>query len=159
MSEIVCENTDRELWRDNSRFDGPSIHVTKYGGIGIDVGGTVFVKPLRGWHALAKAAAAPAERLPRPSADPHEYSDEWLKKRAEVAAGLLDDIAPPTNPFSNRCAETMGAGEQPKFRRASGTCVCKACGHEYRWHAHTNHRDHNGDFFLNQLCNGELVKL
>lgn len=54
------ENTDRELWRreggeacDPHNFYQPSIHVTKQGAIGINVGGTVYVKSVEDWHALA----------------------------------------------------------------------------------------------------------
>jgi hypothetical protein len=54
------KNTDRELWRECvERGDDPMsyysnrIFVTEDGGIGIDVGGTVIVKPLREWHELA----------------------------------------------------------------------------------------------------------
>jgi hypothetical protein len=55
------ENTDRELWRegdgdgDGMSYYEPSIHVTKQGRIGINVGGNVFVLSLREWHALASA--------------------------------------------------------------------------------------------------------
>src|ERR1700760_57705 len=56
-------NTNRELWRgpDDGRgaYYADSIHVTQGGGIGIDVGGHVIVKPLRDWHALAAAARDP----------------------------------------------------------------------------------------------------
>lgn len=50
-------NTDRELYREPDKgggdFYSDSIHVTENGGIGINVGGSVIVKPLRDWHALA----------------------------------------------------------------------------------------------------------
>lgn len=65
----VAENRDRELWRekhpegDAYSYYAPSIHVTEQGGIGINVGGTVHVKTLRDWHALAVAA----DPLPTPS--------------------------------------------------------------------------------------------
>jgi hypothetical protein len=55
-------NTDVELWREESpdgpgyAYYAPSIHRTQGGGIGINVAGTVFVKTLRQWHALAVAA-------------------------------------------------------------------------------------------------------
>jgi hypothetical protein len=56
MDETVA-NTDRELWREPAALGqaayAPSIHVTARGGIGIDVGGDVYVKPLREWHRLA----------------------------------------------------------------------------------------------------------
>lgn len=58
MSDAV-KNTDRELWRGpdegNGSYYADSIHVTQDGGIGIDVGGTVIVRPLREWHRAATA--------------------------------------------------------------------------------------------------------
>ena len=51
-------NTDREIWRERpGDFYSPSIHVTREGGVGIDVGGTVFVMDVRDWHALAMKAS------------------------------------------------------------------------------------------------------
>lgn len=57
MSEpIAAKNTDREIWREKpDDYYSSSIHVTEHGeGIGINVGGYVFVKPVREWHRLAK---------------------------------------------------------------------------------------------------------
>ena len=54
MSEAKI-NTDREIWREREGdYYADSIHVTERGGIGIDCGGEVFVKPVREWHRLAK---------------------------------------------------------------------------------------------------------
>lgn len=55
----ACENTDRHLWPEVTPFDAPEekIFVTATGGIGINVGGSVYVKPLREWHKLASAPA------------------------------------------------------------------------------------------------------
>lgn len=63
--DAACENTDRHLWPLVSEHaDADTIHVTKGGGIGINVGGHVIVLPLREWHALAlrasQAGGAPA---------------------------------------------------------------------------------------------------
>lgn len=63
------------------------------------------------------------------------------------------------NPFNNRAAETVGQDNPPTFRRTGGGVICAACGREYRRHPHSEHRDWNGDPFLNVLCNGDLVKL
>lgn len=56
-----CMNTDREIWRrqstewcDPDSYYQPSIHVTKEGAIGINVGGTVYVKSVETWHSLAR---------------------------------------------------------------------------------------------------------
>jgi hypothetical protein len=54
-AQLICQNTDRELWREREGdYYADSIHVTDGGGIGIDCGGFVIVKPLRKWHELAK---------------------------------------------------------------------------------------------------------
>ena len=52
----TCENTDKEIWRERGGdYYADSIHVTARGGIGINCGGKVHVKPLRVWFALAEA--------------------------------------------------------------------------------------------------------
>ena len=44
-------NTDKELWRKvPDDYYSPSIHVTEFGDIGIDVGGYVLVAPIEAWH-------------------------------------------------------------------------------------------------------------
>ena len=51
---FAMQNTDRELWRETEDdYYAPSLHVTEGGGIGMNVGGTVIVMPIREWHALA----------------------------------------------------------------------------------------------------------
>lgn len=52
MSEVIGSvNTDREIWREDPGDPySPSIHVTADGMIGINVGGTVFVRDVRSWH-------------------------------------------------------------------------------------------------------------
>lgn len=51
------KNTDRELYREpdkgNGSYYSDSIFVTEGGGIGINCGGHVIVKPIRDWHNLA----------------------------------------------------------------------------------------------------------
>ena len=62
----MAQNTDRELWREREGdFYADSIHVTKDGGIGMNVGGTVFVMTIKAWH----AAAALRDRLAQPESD------------------------------------------------------------------------------------------
>lgn len=56
-SSQPCANTDREIWREREGdYYADSIHVTLQGGIGINCGGTVYVKPVREWHKLAGGA-------------------------------------------------------------------------------------------------------
>lgn len=53
----ACKNTDRELWRGpdegNGGYYADSIFITKEGALGINCGGSVYVKPIREWHRLA----------------------------------------------------------------------------------------------------------
>lgn len=54
----AAENTDRHLWRKEGGHYAPSIHVTKSGCIGINVGGHVIVMPVEKWHALGRLRLA-----------------------------------------------------------------------------------------------------
>ncbi len=49
--DCTAANTDRELFRE-SDFYSPSVHVTKDGKIGMNVGGIVHVLSIQDWHAL-----------------------------------------------------------------------------------------------------------
>jgi len=61
-------NTDRELWREREGdFYANSIFVTTNGGIGINVGGYVYVKPLAEWHKLAGGKEAMQPQPPAPA--------------------------------------------------------------------------------------------
>lgn len=52
--QVPCQSTDVEIWRETpDDYYSPSIHVTQSGGVGINVGGYVIVKPVRDWHGLA----------------------------------------------------------------------------------------------------------
>lgn len=54
MENEAKQNTDRELWRDKAKdYYAARLFVTEAGEIGIDVGGTVYVKPIREWWRLA----------------------------------------------------------------------------------------------------------
>lgn len=57
MSEIennCSTNTNTEIWRRvKDDYYSPSIHATKEGNIGINVGGLVIVLPVEEWHKLA----------------------------------------------------------------------------------------------------------
>lgn len=77
-----AKNTDRELYREPDTtgcgdFYSDSIHVTEAGGIGIDCGGYVIVKPLRDWHALAK------KELPSPYLQSQPHADGSRAKRLQ----------------------------------------------------------------------------
>jgi len=54
MNNQPSKNTDTELFRETEGdYYSPSLHETKDGKIGIDVGAHVIVKSLREWHGLA----------------------------------------------------------------------------------------------------------
>lgn len=75
--EPQAVNTDVELWREvEDDCYSPSIHVTKSKSIGIDVGGSVYVKPLREWHRLAKSK---------------DEEIAGLRKELEEVKGICDD--------------------------------------------------------------------
>lgn len=51
MSDKPAKNEDVEIWRKvKDDYYSPSIHVTKEGAIGINVGGLVIVRPVEEWH-------------------------------------------------------------------------------------------------------------
>jgi len=63
-------NTDRELYREPDKngigdYYCHSIHVTKEGGIGINVGGFVIVKTLREWFHLVPEEDRPTNDDPQ----------------------------------------------------------------------------------------------
>ena len=46
----ACENTDKKLWAEPpGGYYSNSIHVTNSGGIGMNYGGYVVVKPIKKW--------------------------------------------------------------------------------------------------------------
>jgi hypothetical protein len=56
IDESAGKNTDREVWRGsddgNGSYYADSVHVTKEGGLGINVGGHVIVMNPRDWHRI-----------------------------------------------------------------------------------------------------------
>lgn len=92
-----CENTDRELWREREGdYYADSILVTRFGGIGINCGGLVYVKSVRDWHALA-ARLAECESLLRlmtvemdPQPNDFRLVDDYFRRTDSADAGLAD---------------------------------------------------------------------
>ena len=82
-------NTDREIWRGpdegTGAFYADSVHVTKEGGIGINCGGSVIVRLLRDWHALAQSDLE-REKINQ------EWVGEYVDLRNKIRA-LLSDVA------------------------------------------------------------------
>lgn len=62
VSDTQALNTDRELWREREGdYYADSLFVTVGGGVGMNVGGHVIVKPLRDWFELARQPIGIAE--------------------------------------------------------------------------------------------------
>lgn len=60
----ACKNEDVEIWRmTKDNYYSHSIHVTKSGDIGIDVGGHVLVAPIERWHDAGNKILAVDPRL------------------------------------------------------------------------------------------------
>lgn len=98
----ATQNTDRELWREPfpdppGDYYAPSIHVTAQGGVGINVGGLVYVMTLRNWHSLAERLSAAEARVKeleaeneRLRADKERLHETW---RVNVGDGT-DKLTP-----------------------------------------------------------------
>lgn len=86
-----AENTDRELWREREGdYYSPRLFVAEDGGIGIDVGGNVAVKPIREWHKLA--ASELAWRIM------YKQDSRWMnlpqsEREAALQKALEDEVA------------------------------------------------------------------
>lgn len=62
----AATNTDRELWREvPGDYYSPSLWVTEGGGIGMNVGGLCFVRPIRKWLDAERRIAALEAELAR----------------------------------------------------------------------------------------------
>ena len=73
------QNTDRELWREHDGdYHAGSLHVTEGGGIGINCGGHVIVKPIRAWHGLARELVE-AKRITEETMEALRYI--WLDSK------------------------------------------------------------------------------
>lgn len=83
MKNEPCQNEDRQLWQESDENGHRSLHVTKGGGIGINVGGNVWVMPLAKWHKLA----VDSEASPTPA-----YLVE-KDKQMKAALGYCEDMA------------------------------------------------------------------
>jgi hypothetical protein len=71
---VAYENTDKEIWREiPDDYYAPSIFVTAQNTIGINVGGSVYVKHVHEWHRLAH----PAKEL----TDKEIEEFEWMLKK------------------------------------------------------------------------------
>ena len=72
-------NTDKEIWRKiPGDYYSPSIHVTEWGDIGINVGGHVLVASTEAWHRAGRVVLCVND-------DPKQYKKHgrflrWINK-------------------------------------------------------------------------------
>lgn len=82
VDHCQAKNTDREIWRGPDEgcgnFYADRIFVTEGGGIGINCGGYVIVKPVREWFALAAPRAVFADARITTGAVMFEEKKHWL---------------------------------------------------------------------------------
>ena len=109
-------NTDRELWREREGdYYSDSIHVTEGGGIGMNCGGHVIVKPIREWFALA-ASTLPAGST-TDATQPEETAWEKLGQAEaeridrEIMQEIADKPAELVNCRTSRCRGQGDCGE------------------------------------------------
>lgn len=87
MENLPCQNTDIQIWHENSEdFYSPTIRVTAGNGISIEVGGLVYTLPVREWHQLAMAKYG----------KPSPYSD-GLTTQPDDSPSLQTSSAPHQN--------------------------------------------------------------
>lgn len=89
-------NTDEELWRETEGdYYADSIHATQDGGIGINVGGLVYVRTLSQWHELATYSGAtrnPMSTAPKDGTTIEVFArGEWFSARYHDCQGMRDD--------------------------------------------------------------------
>ncbi len=109
--EQAAQNTDRELWREREGdYYADSLLVTKEGAIGMNCGGSVFVKPIREWHRLARIDAHCGNCL-----DPKCLGCEG--KRNQVSGPLAQQASGSTGPSDKlirRMVKVLDARNTPK---------------------------------------------
>jgi len=98
MTDQGQANTDRVLWQDVTNDD--VLFVTQSGGIGMNVGGRVYVRPIKDWHSMARTfspidsvelanAIVATQMVPGIFRGPKRWS--WALDRAEKLAKRLAD--------------------------------------------------------------------
>lgn len=109
--EKPVKNTDVELWREPTNEPGmsyymPSVHVTQAGKIGINVGGSVYVKSLTEWHELAGGSLV---QSPNPSDQSTQEKLEEIRSRYFQAELIRE--------------------EKPQSQKIT----CPNCDHQFAW--------------------------
>jgi len=96
-NEIVsgAKNTDKEIWRKvEGDYYSSSIHVTKEGAIGINVGGTVFVMPVEKWHACVKREGEAREKDIMGGKTPYLLNNKTVEEMTRLAMEAIKEGRP-----------------------------------------------------------------
>jgi hypothetical protein len=108
----ACENTDIEIWRGPDEgggdFYADSLFITKKGALGINCGGSVYVKPIREWHRLAGGPIS----IPKPNAAETKAAQDFIVGKSEEMvefAGMPG--ATVTKQTCNKCGRATGGEE------------------------------------------------
>ena len=137
--EGPCVNTDREIYRERpDDYYADSIHVTEGGGIGINCGGMVYVKPLREWHRLAEQHEAGLTRSETEERNPEQRHSGGVAE--SQAPSIRDGEAgvtpgrPPVVPDSRsdkwqEAEDTLRAGLEHRDKPVSGEIAWEMCRH------------------------------
>lgn len=158
MNDQPAANTDRELYREPagdlpSDYYAPSVHVTADGRIGMNVGGTVMVMPIREW--FERATLPPDSGVDAPTEPgqvafeievvPHDWPNDgmgWHKGRdtpERVAATLrhyadqVESFTPPNPPKERPLTDAEVAAIIAKKMGRESDAEC-TCGHYYENH-------------------------
>ena len=83
-------NEDKELWREKEGdYYAPSLFVTKTGGIGMNVHGRVFVKPIQEWHKMNDIIAALRSENEKLLADLRREQERGDKLTEDIEKGFM----------------------------------------------------------------------
>lgn len=103
-------NEDVELFRETpGDYYSSSLHKTKSGSIGINVGGYVIVRPLSYWHRLAKDESNEERSTATQTASTAMNEDYQMKDDRQWVDSIATSTTPPTPP-----SEILGASQEVK---------------------------------------------
>lgn len=114
----ISENTNIEIWRRiRNDYYSPSIHVTKFGDIGINVGGYVLVAPIESWHEAGIKILAVDSTLPSWKHKLGYWLLGWNKRDKHITA---------TN-YKCICGKTLNHTGIGKVSFQDGDCPIANC--------------------------------
>lgn len=108
-------NTDKEIWRkEENNYYSPSIHITKDKGVGINVGGKVFVKPIEEWHKLAQSQECSCEKPNYGLGHCFNFGKPIPEPKCEHIPGKSEWDGGNKYTFYKKCGESLEPNPKPK---------------------------------------------